>query len=85
MEARLRSGKSQAEVAREVGIVQGSVSNYEWGREPSLSIAARLAESLGVALVSLRHLGTPEDMSGLFEVDLSVERIDLHAPGDWTR
>ncbi len=57
LQARLLSGKSQAEVAREVGIVQGSVSNYERGaREPSLSIAARLAESLGVDLVSLAAL-----------------------------
>ncbi len=56
LEARLRSGKPQAEVAREVGIAQASVSNYEWGREPSLSIAARLAESLGVDLVSLAAL-----------------------------
>ena len=56
LEARLRSGKSQEQVAREVGIVQASVSNYERGREPSLSIAARLAESLGVDLVSLAAL-----------------------------
>ena len=57
LEARLRSGKSQEKVGREVGITQGSVSNYERGaREPSRSIAARLAEALGVDLVSLAAL-----------------------------
>ncbi len=59
LEARLRSGRSQAEVARKVGISKASVSNYERGLyKPSLSIAARLAESLGVDLVPPDALAT---------------------------
>ena len=53
LEARLRSGRSQAEVARKVGISKASVSNYARGRyNPRLSIAALIAESLGVDRVS---------------------------------
>jgi ribosome-binding protein aMBF1 (putative translation factor) len=53
-EARESLGRSQVEVAAAAGISQGYLSQLEQDeREPTLSIAARLASALGVSLDEL--------------------------------
>lgn len=51
-EARLRTGMSQAELARRARVTQPVISAYETGRrEPALSTLARLVEATGQQLV----------------------------------
>lgn len=53
--ARERSGKTQAQVAKEAGIPEISYQMYEYGkREPGVRTAIRIADALGV--VDLREL-----------------------------
>lgn len=58
-ELRKQKGWSQKELGERVGVIQGAISHIETGRkQPSLALAIRLAEELGVSLDEL--LGTPE-------------------------
>lgn len=53
--ARERSGKTQAQVAEEVGIKEQAYQKYEYGLSiPNVRTAIRIADSLGV--VDLREL-----------------------------
>lgn len=53
--ARERSGKTQAQVAKESGVSERAYLYYEQGeREPGVRTAIRIADSLGV--VDLREL-----------------------------
>lgn len=47
--ARERSGKTQAQVARETGIPEQAYQRYEYGsREPRVSTAIKIADALDV-------------------------------------
>lgn len=53
--ARMKSGKTQAQVAKESGITEQAYQRYEYDtREPSVRKAIRIADVLGVA--DLREL-----------------------------
>lgn len=53
-EARVAAGLSQGQLAEKIGVVPGTVSNWEVGtREPDLSMLRRLAEVLGVSVDAL--------------------------------
>lgn len=53
--AREKSGKTQAQIAREVGIETVTYQRYEYGnREPSVRTAIRIADALNV--IDLREL-----------------------------
>ncbi len=55
--ARVWAGKSHAVVAREVGISQPALWNYEHGlRDPPFTTAVRIAQSIGADLVALAVL-----------------------------
>ncbi len=55
---RERAGLNQAELAKRLGVDQGSVSRWENGRsEPSISMAVPLATALGVPVEAL--IGEP--------------------------
>ena len=55
--ARVRAGKSQAVVAREVSISQPALWNYEHRlRDPPFTKAVRIAQSIGADLVALAVL-----------------------------
>lgn len=52
---RERSGKTQARVAKEVGVSEQMYQRYEYGRcDPSVRTAIRIADALGV--IDLREL-----------------------------
>lgn len=52
--ARERAGKTQAEVARVVGIREAVYQRYEYGvNEPSVTTALRIARSLGATVEAL--------------------------------
>lgn len=49
--AREKSGKTQAQVAKETGIQERAYQYYEYGcREPRVSTAIKIADSLGVTV-----------------------------------
>lgn len=53
-QARLRTGKTQLEVAKDIGISNGALSNYETGyREPDLDTLCQLAKYYGVSVDEL--------------------------------
>ncbi len=52
--ARERAGKTQAQVARDVGIREAVYQRYEYGvNEPSVTTALRIARSLGATVEAL--------------------------------
>ncbi|MCF0155064.1 MAG: helix-turn-helix transcriptional regulator [Veillonella sp.] len=52
--ARTRIGKSQLQVAKDIGISNAALSNYETGyREPDLDTLSKLADYYGVTLDAL--------------------------------
>ena len=52
--ARERAGKTQAQVARDVGIREAVYQRYEYGvNEPSVTTALRIARSLGDTVEAL--------------------------------
>lgn len=53
-QARLAAGKTQAQVAEEVGISERNYQNYERGLvEPGVRTAIRIADALGVEVKEL--------------------------------
>lgn len=79
-ESRIKSGKSQQEVANLVGISQSSIGHYESGRyQASLDTIVRLAE---IYAVSVNWLMTGEKDDGtaidLFGGDIPKELADLN-------
>jgi XRE family transcriptional regulator len=60
--AREASGKTQAQVAKEVGVSEPMYQRYEYGQnEPGVKTAIRIADALGVE--NLRELfGTDDDV-----------------------
>lgn len=61
--AREASGKTQAQVAKEVGVSEPMYQRYEYGQnEPGVGTAIRIADALGVE--NLRELfGTDDERS----------------------
>lgn len=58
--AREKSGKTQAQVAKQVGISEASYQNYEYDkREPGVRTAIRIAKVLDSTVESLFGLVTP--------------------------
>ena len=56
--AREKSGKTQAQIAREAGVSEQMYQRYEYGQnEPGVRTAIRIADALGVT--DLRELFTP--------------------------
>ena len=56
--AREKSGKTQAQIAREAGVSEVTYQRYEYGiREPGVRTAIRIADALDVT--DLRELFTP--------------------------
>lgn len=52
--ARERAGKTQAQVARDVGIREAVYQRYEYGaNQPSVTTALRIARSLGATVEAL--------------------------------
>lgn len=46
--AREKSGKTQAQVAKESGVTERMYQQYEYGAEPGVRTAIRIADALGV-------------------------------------
>ena len=61
-EARKNAGVTQDELAREVGVTQGAVTQWETGRAaPSLPMFIKVAQALGCSLDDL--VDSPDDES----------------------
>ena len=59
--ARERSGKTQAQVANEVGVSELSYQRYEYDkREPGVRTAIRIAKALNSTVESLFGAATPD-------------------------
>ena len=59
--ARERSGKTQAQVANEVGVSELSYQRYEYDkREPGIRTAIRIAKALNSTVESLFGAATPD-------------------------
>jgi len=77
----LRRGKSQADFARELGIVQQSLSRYERGKMPDVETLVQISERLNVSVASLTGInwGGPE-ISGppvLMDVPMAPSSSEL--------
>lgn len=46
-EKRLASGKTQAEVAKELEVAESHYQRYEYGMMPSAAVACKIAKSVG--------------------------------------
>lgn len=55
--AREASGKTQARVAKEADVTERMYQHYEYGAEPGVRTAIRIADALNV--IDLRELFTP--------------------------
>ena len=66
--AREKSGKTQAQVAKEVGIAVNLYQRYEYGRnEPSVYTAIRIADALGVTDLRELFAAAPDDKENITE------------------
>ena len=64
-EAREAAGRSQADLAREVGVTPGAYSYFESGdRIPSLPVIKKIARSLGVSIDHLVGLNLSNSKKG---------------------
>lgn len=78
-EARKRMGLSQLEVAKEVGISNAALSNYEIGyREPDLETLKRLAKFYRISMDELAEM-TPVEEAPIYDLGSIVKssRISL--------
>ena len=58
--AREQSGKTQAQVAKEIGIAEAVYQRYEYGKNtPSVTTAIRIARVLGSTVEALFGAATP--------------------------
>lgn len=55
---RVTAGIRQAELARRVGISRSHLANIEKGKQPSLFVAMKIADALGVKLDAITYQKT---------------------------
>lgn len=80
--ARRASGKTQAQVAREVGISELAYQFYEWGkREPRVRTAIRIADALDVADVRELFAAAPEEPLQMDDTTKDAEGQEGRQPG----
>lgn len=78
-EVRESKGLSQTELARRVGLKQTTISQYENGlRSPSLLMAKKLAEALGMTLDDFSHVLTPQNKIKIKQIYAYINRRRLH-------
>ena len=60
--AREASGKTQAQVAKEIGITENAYQKYEYGkREPRAKMAIRVAKAVNSTVEELFGAATPDN------------------------
>ena len=60
--AREKSGKTQAQVAKELGVTESAYQRYEYDRiEPGVRTAIRIAKILGSTVENLFGAATPDE------------------------
>ena len=80
--AREKSGKTQAQIAREVGVTVRAYQYYETNeKDPGVRTAIRIADALGVADVRELFAAAPEEPLQMDDTTKDAEGQEGRQPG----